>query len=57
VSEQLGFPYRRDLRHPRARRKALCGTWPRARGGAWPCPEWRLLRRPARRRPPGIVGP
>jgi hypothetical protein len=32
VSEQLGFPYRRDLRHPRARRKALCGTWPRARG-------------------------
>jgi len=48
VSEQLGFPYRRDLRHPRARRKALRGPGPtpgrrlaalgvapgRARGGA-----------------------
>jgi len=47
VSEQLGFPYRRDLRHPRAPRKALRGTWPRARGGAWPRPEWRLAAAPA----------
>src|SRR6185503_8146119 len=42
VSEQLGFPYRRDLRHPRARRKALRGLWPHAPGGAWPHSEWRL---------------
>jgi len=50
VSEQLGFPYRRDLRHPRARRKALRGTWPRTRRGAWPRPEWRLARCLLRRR-------